>query len=88
MLEPRPQRAHHCVVGSIDRHGQAADHEVDSTPTELEPTLKLRVLECRWVVADIPPNEVGLARDCARRSPLIAVFVQLAESAVTQKPTT
>jgi DNA-binding transcriptional LysR family regulator len=40
-----------------------------------------------WMpITDIPPNEVRLAWASARRSPLIAEFVQLAESAVTQKP--
>jgi DNA-binding transcriptional LysR family regulator len=42
-----------------------------------------------WVpITDIAPSEVRLAWVSARRTPLIAEFVQLAESAVTQKPTT
>jgi DNA-binding transcriptional LysR family regulator len=40
-----------------------------------------------WMpITDIPPNEVRLAWVSARRNPLITEFVQLAESAVTQKP--
>jgi len=35
-------------------------------------------------ITDIPPNEVRLAWVSARRTPLIAEFVRLAESAVTQ----
>ena len=42
-----------------------------------------------WVpITDIASNEVRLAWVSARRSPLIAEFVQLAESALTQNPTT
>lgn len=38
-----------------------------------------------WMpITDIPPNEVRLAWVSARRTPLIAEFVRLAESAVTQ----
>jgi len=37
-------------------------------------------------ITDIPPNEVRLAWVSARRSPLIAEFVQLAESAAAQNP--
>jgi DNA-binding transcriptional LysR family regulator len=40
-----------------------------------------------WVpLTDIAPNEVRLAWVSARRTPLIAEFVQLAESALTQAP--
>jgi DNA-binding transcriptional LysR family regulator len=42
-----------------------------------------------WMpITDISPNEVRLAWVSARRSPLIAEFVQLAESAVNQQPGT